>query len=154
MLATAGAVLAAAAVLVVPGAAGRAAQTAPRGLVGGELVLVVAAILAAAVLSSLPPPSKALAFVGNASAHVGPGAFTSIVKKAGYELRFRVTPNRAAIPNSFEVRITRVGSPVRNADVILRFAMLDMEMPTQAHGLVTPHSGAPFNGLFVDHATG
>ena len=44
-----------------------------RGLVAGETLLVTAAVFAAAVLSSLAPPSKALASVGGAAAHVGPG---------------------------------------------------------------------------------
>ena len=151
-----------------------------RRFVGGETVLVIGAVLAAAVLSSLPPPSKALASVGHAAAHVGPGAFTSAVKQSGYDLRFHVTPNRAAVPNSFELDITRGGQPVRNASATLSFAMLDMEMPQQEQRLketapgvysaaaptlvmvghwglsftVTPAGGTPFSVLFVDHATG
>jgi len=151
-----------------------------RRLVSGEVLLVVGAVFAAAVLSSLAPPSKALAEIGNASAHVGPGPVTTVVKKAGYELRFRVSPNRAAVPNAFDVQITRGGKPVRHAEVIASFAMLDMEMPQQEYRLseqspglyghaapalvmvghwglsfnVTPKSGTPFVVLLVDHATG
>jgi copper transport protein len=151
-----------------------------RTFVSGEVVLIAAAIFAAAVLSSLPPPSKALAEIGNASAHVGPGSVISVVKKDGYELRFRVAPNRAAVPNAFAVQITRGGKPVEHAQVLLTFAMLDMEMPNQEFHLsetkpgvygdekpalvmvghwglsfaVTPPGGAPFTVLLVDHTTG
>ncbi len=151
-----------------------------RRLVAGETLLVAGAVFAAAVLSSLPPPSKALAAVGGASAHVGPGPVSSVVKKAGYTLAFRVDPNRAAVPNSFEVHITRDGKPVRGAEVVTSFLMLDMEMGTQAYRLaeqspgtyvhaapalvmvghwglsfsVTPPGAAPFTVLLVDKATG
>jgi copper transport protein len=151
-----------------------------RNLVSGEAALVVAVIFAAAVLSSLPPPSKALASVGNASAHVGPGPVTKTVTKGGYQLRVSVSPNRAALPNSFAVSITKGGKPVRNADVLLTFAMLDMEMQNQEYRLsetspgvyshaspalvmvghwgltfdVTPSGGQPFDVLLVDRANG
>ena len=52
---------------------GPGAATLLRRLVSGEVLLVVSAVVAAAVLSSLPPPAKALASVGGASARVGPG---------------------------------------------------------------------------------
>jgi copper transport protein len=39
-----------------------------------------------------------------------------------------VAPNRAATPNTFTVQLTRSGKPVRGAEVIARFLMLDMEM--------------------------
>ncbi|MGH3002470.1 MAG: FixH family protein [Gaiellaceae bacterium] len=132
------------------------------------------------MLSSLPPPSKALAEVGGASAHVGPGPFTSVVNKNGYTFRFHVAPNQAAVPNTFAVQISRGGKPVTGADVILSFAMLDMEMPNQEQHLserspgvygaaaptlvmvghwglsfaVTPAGGTPVTVLYVDHATG
>jgi uncharacterized GH25 family protein len=38
----------------------------------------------------------------------------------------RVTPNRAAAPNTFSIQITKAGKPVRHASVIAGFAMLDM----------------------------
>jgi copper transport protein len=106
-----------------------------RRLVGGEATLVAAAVLGAAVLSSLAPPSKALAKVGEASARVGPGPATARVDRSGYRLEFHLEPNRAAVPNSFAVRITRGGTPVRGADVTAKFAMLDMEMGEQAYRL-------------------
>jgi copper transport protein len=151
-----------------------------RRLVTGEVLLAVSAVVAAAVLTSLPPPAKALASVGGASARVGPGPVTEVVTKNGYRLEFHVLPNRAAIPNTFSVRITRDGKPVRGATVITTFTMLDMEMGEQRNefqevspglyqrstpalvmvghwGLsfeVTPPGQEPFTVLLVDRATG
>src|SRR5256714_1126781 len=112
-----------------------------RRLVAGETLLVSGAALAAAVLSSLPPPSKALASIGGAKAHVGPGAVSEVVSENGYRLAIRVSPNRAAVPNSFQVAISRGGKPVRNADVTVDFAMLDMEMGQQAYHLTETSPG-------------
>jgi copper transport protein len=106
-----------------------------RRLVTGESLLVAGAVLGAAVLSSLPPPSKALAAVGSAKAHVGPGAVNEVVTENGYRLAVRVSPNKAAVPNSFGVAISRGGKPVRKADVTVDFVMLDMEMGQQAYHL-------------------
>lgn len=151
-----------------------------RRLVGGEVLLVVSAAAAAAVLSSLPPPAKALAKVGGAVARVGPGPVLETVNKNGYRLELRVSPNRAAVPNSFSLRITRGGSPVRGAEVVSGFTMLDMEMGSQSYALVetspgvysrsvpalvmvghwglsldiTPPGKTPFTVLFVDRANG
>jgi copper transport protein len=151
-----------------------------RRLVAGESLLVSGAVLAAAVLSSLPPPSKALASVGGAKAHVGPGAVNEVVNQNGYRIAVRVSPNRAAVPNSFQVAISRGGKPVRNADVTLDFVMLDMEMGQQAYHLsetspgtyghaapalvmvghwglsfqVAPPGQKPFTVLLVDKANG
>jgi copper transport protein len=152
-----------------------------RRLVGCEVLIVAGAIFAAAILSSLAPPAKALAEVGHAAAKVGPGPVTQVVRRAGYTLRFRLSPNRAAVPNTFQVAVTRNGQPVQSADITVTFAMLDMEMGNQEYRLeetapgvytrasspalvmvghwglsfdVTPKSGTPFNVLLVDHATG
>ena len=151
-----------------------------RRLVAGEVLLVLSAVVAAAVLSSLPPPSKALAKVGGASAHVGPGPVAEVVNKNGYRIELHVSPNRAAAQNSFALRITRGGKPVTGAEVVVGATMLDMEMGTQSYALtetapgvyshaapalvmvghwglsfdVTPKSGAPFSVLLVDRANG
>jgi copper transport protein len=151
-----------------------------RRLVSGETLLVAGAVLAAAILSSLPPPAKARAAAAHASARVGPGPVSSVLEKNGYRLEFHVLPNRAAVPNTFGLRITRNGQPVRGADVTAGIAMLDMEMGQQAYRLrevsaglyehaapalvmvghwglsfdVTPPGGAPFTVVLVDHATG
>jgi copper transport protein len=121
--------------------AGDSAARLLRGLVAGEAVLVAAAIFAAAVLSSLPPPAKALASVGNASAHVGPGPVAEVLTKNGYRLELHVAPNRAAVPNAFSVRLTRNGQPVGGADVTAGFTMLDMEMGRQAYQLAETSPG-------------
>jgi copper transport protein len=151
-----------------------------RRLVGGEVLLVVAAVAVAAVLSSLAPPSKALAAIGSASGKVGPGPVTKVVEESGYRLEIQVTPNRAAVPNDFAVRITRNGAPVQGAQVTTTFAMLDMEMPQQSYALaesspgvyrraspalvmvghwglsfeIVPKGAAPFTVLLVDRAAG
>jgi copper transport protein len=109
-------------------AVGPSAAVLLRRLVGGEVLLIAGAIFAAAVLTSLAPPPKALAKAGGASASVGPGPVAKVIDKAGYRLAFRIDPNRAALPNSFGVRITRGGRPVSGAGVVARFDMLDMEM--------------------------
>jgi copper transport protein len=111
------------------------AATLLRRLVSVEVLLVAAAIAAAAVLSSLPPPPKELASIGGASAHTGPGPVTQVVSKNGYQLEFHVTPNRAAAPNEFAVRIDRGGRPVTGVDVTATITMLDMEMQQQAYKL-------------------
>jgi copper transport protein len=151
-----------------------------RRLVAGEVLLVGSAVVAAAVLSSLPPPAQALAAAGNAAARVGPGPVTEVVDSNGYRLEVNVSPNRAAVPNTFALRLTRGGRPVRNAAVVVRFAMLDMEMGVQSYQLpevspglyqraapalvmvghwslafeIAPEGGRPFSVLLVDRANG
>jgi copper transport protein len=102
-----------------------------RRLVSGEVVLVAGAILAAAVLSSLPPPPPSLTKEGGASKIVGPGAVRTTVSKGGYRFAFEISPNRAAIPDTFTVHLTKGGTPVRGADILVNFNQLDMEMPAQ-----------------------
>ena len=151
-----------------------------RGLVTGEAVLVAGAVLVAAILSSLAPPPPAFAKEGSALAQVGPGRVAETVKQGGYTLQVLVDPNKAVEPNSFAVRLTRAGKPVRGADVTLTFSMLDMEMPTLEYQLaetapgvyarkapalvmvghwalsfaITPKGGQPFTAIVVDRATG
>ena len=151
-----------------------------RRLVAGEAVFVWGAVLAAAILSSLAPPSKALASLNGVVAHVGPGPVAKTVTRNGYTLRVSISPNRAAVPATFTIHLTRGGAPVRGATVITKFAMLDMEMGTQQSeftetqpgtyqrtapalvmaghwGLtfeITPRGHAPFDVLIVDRAAG
>jgi copper transport protein len=169
--------------LAAAGIRGDLAERAPmllRRLVASEIVLVVAALLAASVLTSLPPPPRALANLGKASASVGPGPVSKVVHSGAYELRMRITPNRAALPNTFSVAISRGGRPLRGAAVTMRFTMLDMEaqqqiytLPERAAGTysrlapalvmvghwglgftITPRGGAPFDVLVLDQASG
>jgi copper transport protein len=151
-----------------------------RVLVGGEIFIVCGLVFAAAVLSSLAPPPPAFALESSALATVGPGPVAHTVGHAGYELQVLVSPNKAAAPDSFALRITKNGQPVRGANVTLAFNHLEMEMPQQQYGLtetqpgvysraapalvmvgrwglsfqVTPPGGPPFTALIVDQANG
>jgi hypothetical protein len=95
-------------------------------------------------------------------------------------LQVLVSPNKAAASDSFALRITKGGQPVRGANVTLLFNHLEMEMPTQEYQLtetqpgvysraapvlvmvgawgltfhVTPKHGLPFTALIVDQADG
>ena len=147
---------------------------------GIETALVAGTVLAAAILSSLPPPAAALAEESQSLASVGPGRVASTLHVRGYTLQVLVAPNTAIKPNSFALRITKDGQPVRGADVRLGFEMLDMQMGNETYQLVesspgiytraapalimagrwalefqvTPRGGMPFNALVIDHATG
>ena len=91
-----------------------------------------------------------------------------------------MTPNRAAVPNAFRLSITKNGRPLRGAEVITRFDMLDMEMGEQSYRFrelrpgvfsksapalvmvgnwalqfeVTPPGGTPFVVTLLDKANG
>jgi copper transport protein len=151
-----------------------------RRLVSGEAALVVAALFAAAVLSSLAPPPPALAEEGGALARVGPGRVAATVTELGYTLQVLISPNHAAAPNDFAVKITRGGVPLRGASVTLTFEMLDMQMGSEEYQLVetapglysrptpalvmvghwglsfavVPRSGHAFSAVVVDYAAG
>lgn len=151
-----------------------------RRLVAGETLLVATAVGAAVVLSSLPPPPKALAGIGGSVGHVGPGPVSTTLERDGYRFVLHVDPNRAAVPNEFAVDISRAGVPVRGADVMLRFDMLDMTMQSLIYRLtegrpgryehsapalvmvgrwgltvtLTPPTGAPVSVVVVDRAGG
>ena len=160
--------------------AGEGAARLLRRLVSGEVAIVGGVVFAAAVLSSLPPPPPAFALENSAIAKVGPGRVAQTVSHAGYVLEVLVSPNKAAAPDSFALRITRNGQPARGANVTLLFNHLEMEMPTQEYQLtetqpgvysratpalvmvgrwgltfqVTPAHGPPFTALIVDQANG
>ena len=160
--------------------AGRPAAALLRRTISGETLLLAAAVFAAALLSSLAPPAAALAKEGSALAKVGPGPVGTVVHQGPYTLRVLVHPNKAVVPNSFALALTKNGKPVRRADVTLSLSMLDMQMANQELQLtetrpgiyarpapalvmvghwglefnVTPKGGTPFTALVVDHATG
>jgi copper transport protein len=164
------------------GQLGGRAAAALRRMVGGEVAIVTGIVLASAILTSLPPPAKALAEVGQASAHVGPGSVRRLaVDHGAYRLVIAIDPNRAARPSTYSVHLTRSGTPVTGATLIAHFAMLDMEMGTQAYQLRPrgggnytltspalvmvghwglgfevdpPGGGQPFTVIVVDHAEG
>ena len=163
-------------------ALGARAARALRRLVGGEVAIVAGIVLASAILTSLPPPAKALAEVGEASAHIGPGAVRRLsVSHGPYRLVIAINPNRAARPSTYTVHLTRSGQPVAGATLIAHFAMLDMEMGTQEYLLKSqgagtyvltspalvmvghwglgfevdpPNHGQPFTVIVIDHAEG
>jgi copper transport protein len=162
-----------------PELAGGAARLL-RVLIGGEAILVAGAVFVAAVLSSLAPPPPAFALQNSALAQVGPGRVAATVKRGGYVLQVLVSPNKAAAPDSFTLRITKNGQPVRGANVTLIFNHLEMQMPQQEYQLtetppglysraapalimvgkwslafqVTPNGAPPFTALIVDQANG
>ncbi|HEX8976426.1 MAG TPA: copper resistance protein CopC [Solirubrobacteraceae bacterium] len=149
-------------------------------LIGGEAIIVTGAVFTAAVLSSLAPPPPAFALADAALAHVGPGRVLRTVDRAGYRLQVLVSPNRAAAPDRFALRLTRHGRPVTGAVITLAFNHLQMQMPQQEYSLhevapgiyarsapalimvgpwgltftITPPGHAPFNALIVDQANG
>jgi copper transport protein len=151
-----------------------------RRTVSGEVILIGGAVFAAAVLSSLPPPPPSFALQNSALAKVGPGRVAASVTENGYKLEVLVTPNKAAAPDSFALRITKNGAPVRGAEVTLTFNHTEMEMPQQEYQLkqtlpgvysrsapalvmvgrwalgfnVTPPGGPPFTALILDQADG
>jgi copper transport protein len=159
---------------------GESAARLLRRLVSGEVAIVAGVVFAAAVLSSLPPPPPAFALENSAIAKVGPGQVAQTINHADYVLQVLVSPNKAAAPDSFALRITRNGQPVRGANVTLLLNHLEMEMPQQQYQLtetqpgtysraapalvmvgrwgltfqVTPLHGPPFTALIVDQANG
>ena len=159
---------------------GRRRSRLLRRLVGGETLMVGGAVFTAAVLSSLAPPPPAFALQSSALAEVGPGRVATTVNRAGYRLQVLVSPNKAAAPDSFSLRITRGGRPVRRATVTLDFNHTEMEMPQQEYSLretapgiysraapalimvgkwalsfnVAPRGVPPFTALIVDEANG
>jgi copper transport protein len=161
-------------------AVGEAGARLLRRTLSGEAVLVAGAIFAAAVLSSLAPPPPAFAEQNSAIASVGPGRVVKTVRMDGYELQVLVTPNKAAAPDSFALRILRNGQPVRGANVTLTFNHTEMQMPQQEYQLketspgvyarsapalvmvgkwalgfqITPPAGQSFSALILDEAEG
>jgi copper transport protein len=151
-----------------------------RRLAGAEALLSAGIIAGAAVLTSVAPPSKALGKLGSNAHSVGPGAVTRTVEEGAYQAVVRIDPNRAALPNTFTLKLTRGGRPVRGADVTTTFDMLDMDMQQLAYTLpeaspgtytrtapalvmvghwgitlhVTPKGGKPFDLVFRDKAGG
>ncbi len=111
---------------------------------------------------------------------LGPGRVAQTVTQAGYRLTVPVSPNKAAAPDSFALRITRNGRPLRHADVTLTFNHTEMEMPQQEYQLtetrpgvysrsapalimvgpwslafqITPPGGRPFQATVLDEADG
>jgi copper transport protein len=159
---------------------GQPAARLLRRMISGETILVASAVFAAAVLSSLAPPPPAFALQNTALANVGPGRVAQTLKHAGYVLQVLVSPNKAVAPDSFALRITKNGQPVRGANVTLTFNHTEMQMPQQEYQLtetqpglysraapalvmvgkwalafqIAPKGGPSFNALILDQANG
>jgi copper transport protein len=159
---------------------GESAARLLRQLISGEALLIGSAVFAAAVLSSLAPPPPSFALQDSALAKVGPGRVAETLQREGYELQVLVSPNKAAAPDSFALRISKGGQPVHGATVMLTFNHLEMQMPQQEYQLkevqpgiysraapalvmvgkwglsfqITPPGAPPFTALIVDQANG
>jgi copper transport protein len=120
---------------------GASAARLLRRTLSAEAALVAGAVFAAAVLTSLAPPPPAFAEQNSAIAQVGPGRVLKSVHLNGYELQVLVSPNKAAAPDSFALRITRNGRPVRGANVTLTFNHTEMQMPQQEYQLQESQPG-------------
>ncbi len=151
-----------------------------RALVSGEAAIVTAVVFAAAVLTSLAPPPPTFSLENSAAASVGPGRVAQTVRRNGYVLQVLVTPNKAAAPDSFALRITKNGQLVRGANVTLTFNHTEMQMPQQEYQLtenqpgvysraapalvmvgkwalafqITPKNAPAFTALILDQANG
>ena len=165
---------------VRPPDSARSAAGRLRQRVSGETAIVASIVFAAAVLTSLAPPPPAFSLQNSAAANVGPGRVAQTVKRAGYVLQVLVTPNKAAAPDAFSLRITKNGQPVRSATVTLTFNHTQMQMPQQQYALsetrpgvysrstpalvmvgkwalsfqITPKNAPPFTALILDQANG
>jgi copper transport protein len=151
-----------------------------RRTASAEVLLVGGAVFTAALLSSLAPPPPSFALQNSALAKVGPGRVARSVSVNGYTLQVLVSPNKAAAPDAFSLRITHGGQPVRGATVTLTFNHTEMQMPQQEYQLretrpgiysrsapalvmvgrwalafqVTPPGGKTFDALILDQANG
>jgi copper transport protein len=112
-----------------------------RRLVSAEVLVVIGIVFFAARLSSLAPPPPAFALQSSALAQVGPGRVVRTVGTNGYVLQVLVSPNKAAAPDAFALRITKDGKPVRGANVTLTFNHTEMQMPQQEYQLTETHPG-------------
>jgi copper transport protein len=159
---------------------GEPASRLLRRTASGEVLLVGGAVFVAAVLSSLAPPPPSFALQNSALARVGPGRVARTVQRSGYTLQVLVSPNKAAAPDSFALRVTRNGTPVRGATVTLTFNHTEMQMPQQEYQLrevgpgvysrsapalvmvgrwalafrITAPGARPFDALILDQANG
>jgi copper transport protein len=120
---------------------GEGAAQLLRTLISAETVVVIGVVFVAALLSSLAPPPPAFALTNSALAQVGPGTVARTVNRNGYALQVLVSPNKAAAPDRFALRITRNGAPVRGATVTVTFNHTEMQMPQQEYELAETAPG-------------
>jgi hypothetical protein len=60
---------------------------------------------------------------------VGPAPVALVLAQAGVRLELRVSPNRAALPSTFVVRLRDADGPLRRATVSVSVSMPKMPMP-------------------------
>jgi hypothetical protein len=85
-----------------------------RRLVQGEILFVAGALFAAAVLTASRPGERPRPREEHRRAR-RPGPVSTVIDKGPYKIHVQVTPNRAAVNNSFRVTVTKNGQPVRGA---------------------------------------
>ena len=99
-------------------------------------MLVGGAVFVAALLSSLAPPPPSFA-LQNSAAREGRSGAGGADGAACTATRCRCSSRRTRPPrpDSFALRITKGGQPVRGATVTLAFNHLEMQMPQQEYQL-------------------
>ena len=99
--------------------AGQPAARLLRRRISGEAVAVAGLCSLPRALE--PRPAAARVRGGELRSHASGRDSRRDRKQAGYVLQVLVTPNKAAAPDSFALRITKNGQPVRGANVTLTF---------------------------------
>ena len=95
-----------------------------------------------ALLSSLAPPPPAFALQNSALAHRRPRPGRQDGARATATCcRCSSPPTRRRAPDSFALRITKDGQPVRHANVTLTFNQTEMQMPQQEYQLAETQPG-------------
>ena len=70
------------------------------------------------------------------------GIVNRSIYKAGYTLQVRVNPNRAVTPNSFQLDLSKNGTPVRGANVTRITALVSMPITARHRQHVTCSSAS------------
>jgi hypothetical protein len=107
-----------------------------------EAAIIAGVVFAAAVLTKPRAATTGVLVGGLRRRQRGPRTrVAQAVKRAGYELQMLVTPNKAAAPDSFALRITKNGQLVRAANVTLTLNHTEMQMPQQEYQLTETRPG-------------
>jgi len=113
-----------------------------RSLIAGALLVGAPAALSGCGNSSVGTitvgaavPVAATTALPAATLDVGPGAVRNVLRRDGYSVTIRVTPNRANTPNRVVVAVSEYGEPVTGARVELTASMLTMDMGTAHYRL-------------------
>jgi len=113
-----------------------------RSLIAGALLVGAPAALAGCgggsvgtITIGAAVPVAATTALPAATVDVGPGAVRHVLRRGGYAVTVRVTPNRASTPNRVVVAVSQYGEPVTGARVTLTASMLTMDMGVAHYGL-------------------